>query len=70
MLTPRLRAFFVKEFKKWTGITVDDLYQNQRSKKEYTIKLYEKQINYFIKRLNRLVKEDGERYYYAVEELK
>ncbi|KAG6824603.1 hypothetical protein H0H92_006369 [Tricholoma furcatifolium] len=69
MLTPRLRAFFVQEFKTWTGISVDDLYQNKMSKKEYRIKLYEKQINYFIKRLNRLVKENGERYYYAVEEL-
>ncbi|KAG6822826.1 hypothetical protein H0H92_012425 [Tricholoma furcatifolium] len=62
MLTPRLRAFFVQEFKKWTGVSVDDLYQNRMSKKEYSVKLYEKQI--------RLVKEDGERYYFAVEELK
>ncbi|KAG6823923.1 hypothetical protein H0H92_008596, partial [Tricholoma furcatifolium] len=70
MLTPRLRAFFIQAFKTWTGISVDDLYQGKMSNKEYRIKLYEKQMNYFIKRLNRLVKEDGERYYYAVEELK
>ncbi|KAG6807138.1 hypothetical protein H0H92_008650 [Tricholoma furcatifolium] len=70
MLTPRLRAFFVQEFKAWTGILVDDLYQNKMSKKQYRIKLYEKQVNYFIKRLNRLVKEDGEKYYFTVEELK
>ncbi|KAG6822364.1 hypothetical protein H0H92_014163, partial [Tricholoma furcatifolium] len=60
MLTPRLRAFFVQEFKTWTDISVDDLYQNKMLKKEYRIKLYKKQINYFIKRLNRLVKENGE----------
>ncbi|KAG6823601.1 hypothetical protein H0H92_009694 [Tricholoma furcatifolium] len=70
VLTPRLRAFFIQAFKTWTGISVDDIYQGKMSKKEYRIKLYEKQMNYFIKQLNRLVKEDGERYYYAVEELK
>ncbi|KAG6810510.1 hypothetical protein H0H92_011537 [Tricholoma furcatifolium] len=69
LLKPRLRAFVVQQFKQWTGLSIDDMYQNNMSKKEHKIKMYTKQINYLMKGLNKLAKEDGERYYWAVEEV-
>ncbi|KAG6810151.1 hypothetical protein H0H92_013091 [Tricholoma furcatifolium] len=69
MLEPRVRAFVVEQFEHWTGLTVNDIYHGKQTRTEHRMDIYHRQIEYLIKRLNKLAKDDGDRYYLAVEDL-
>ncbi|KAG6820572.1 hypothetical protein H0H92_001873, partial [Tricholoma furcatifolium] len=69
MLEPRMRAFVVEQFERWTGLSADDIFHGKMSRTEHKIEMYCKQIDFLLKRLNRLARDEGKKYYLVGEDV-
>ena len=58
-IPPRLRAFVVKAFKEWTGLTVDDLYTGIHTPKYHQEHVYYKQLTVLLEKYNALQEKLG-----------